>query len=529
MNNSNKPDIDFEQELWKAANELRGAVAENQYKDYVLPLIFLKHLSERYEMRREELENLVQDSSSNYYTTDREEINYILEDQDEYKSKNVFVLPKEATWIYLQDNGQQDDIKVIVDNAFKLVDDILEETNPELKGLLPPIFVKSQLTPRQVGGLITLLSQKKFSEKENPQSDILGRIYEYYIGKFAMAEGSGAGQFFTPGSIVRLLVEMLQPYKGRIFDPACGSGGMFVQSMKFVEAHGGRKADISVYGQERYEGTLRLCKMNLLLRDLPFDLKLGDSLLNDKFPELKADFVIANPPFNVSIWHPEDLADDDQRLLGKKTEFTTDGNANYMWMQTFFSHLNELGTAGFVMANGAMTSNNAGEKNVRKYMVENGIIDCIVRLPDKLFMTTGIPACLFFLSRNREGKDGYRARKEEILFIDTSRMGEMVTRRLRVFSDKAIEKISGVYNEWRKVDGHFEDIAGFCNVANIEEVTKQDYKLTPGIYVGAEDEEDDGIPFDIKVTRLRDKLEKQFQNAIELQFVIKENLDELLK
>jgi len=387
MNNQLKADIDFEKELWAAANELRGAVAENQYKDYVLPLIFLKHLSERYDMRRDELKSLLNDPKSDYYTTDREEISYVLEDPDEYRSKNVFVLPENSTWQYLENNSQVDDIKVKVDNAFKIVDDILEETSPDLKGLLPPIFVKSQLTARQVGGLITLFSQKKFSEKENPESDILGRIYEYYIGKFAMAEGSGAGQFFTPGSIVRLLVEMLQPYKGRIFDPACGSGGMFVQSMKFVQAHGGKKADISVYGQERYEGTLRLCKMNLLLRDLPFDLKLGDSLLNDKFPELKADFVIANPPFNVSVWHPEDLADDDPRLLGKKTEFTTDGNANYMWMQTFYSHLNELGTAGFVMANGAMTTNNTGEKNVRKYMVDNGLIDCIVRLPDKLFIT----------------------------------------------------------------------------------------------------------------------------------------------
>jgi len=342
-----------------------------------------------------------------------------------------------------------------------------------------------------------------------------------------MAEGAGAGQFFTPGSIVRLLVEMLQPYKGRIFDPACGSGGMFVQSMKFVEAHGGKKADISVYGQERYEGTLRLCKMNLLLRDLPFDLKLGDSLLNDKFPDLKADFVIANPPFNVSVWHPEDLADDDPRLLGKKTEFTTDGNANYMWMQTFYSHLNELGTAGFVMANGAMTTNNSGEKSVRKHMVDNGIIDCIVRLPDKLFMTTGIPACLFFLSRNREGKDGYRSRKDEILFIDTSKIGEMATRRLRVFNDEDVAKISGVYNEWRKVNGQYENEAGFCKIASIDEVVKQKYKLTPGIYVGTEDEQDDGIPFEMKISYLKAQLKEQFNRSQVLKSQIMENLNKL--
>jgi len=524
MNNQTKPDIDFEKELWAAANELRGAVAENQYKDFVLSLLFLKHLSERYEMRKEDLENLLKDPHSDYYTTEKEEINYVLEDPDEYRSKNVYILPKEATWKYLEENSQQDDIKVKVDNAFVMVDDILAESNLGLKGILPPIFVKSQLTARQTGGLITLFSHKKFSEKENPESDILGRIYEYYIGKFAMAEGSGAGQFFTPGSIVRLLVEMLQPFKGRIFDPACGSGGMFVQSMKFVKAHGGKIGDIAIYGQDRYEGTLRLCKMNLLLRDLPFDLKMGDSLLDDKFPDLKADFVIANPPFNMSVWHPEDLADDDPRFLGKKKVFTTAGNANYMWIQTFYSHLNDLGTAGFVMANGAMTTNNSGERNVREYMVDNGIIDCIVRLPDKLFMTTGIPACLFFLSRNWEGKDGYRTRKEETLFIDASKMGEMATRRLRVFSDEDIAKISGVYNQWRKVDGNYEDVPGFCKMAILDEVKKQDYKLTPGIYVGTEEEEDDGIPFEEKMAGLKTKLKKQFEKSIELQERILKNL-----
>ena len=525
--NNARPDIDFEKELWDAANELRGAVAENQYKDFVLSLIFLKHLSERYELRKQELSDLVHDPKSDYYTTNRKEIDSVLEDPDEYTAKNVFKFPDEATWSYLRENAQQDDIKVKVDQAFDMVNEILAATNSNLEGILPPIFVKSQLTPKQTGELINLLSQKKFSEKENPESDILGRIYEYYLGKFAMAEGSGAGQFFTPGSIVRLLVEMLQPYKGRIFDPACGSGGMFVQSMKFVKAHGGSKKDISIYGQERYQGTLRLCKMNLLLRDLPFELKMGDSLLDDKFSGLKADYVIANPPFNISGWHAEDLADDDPRLLGKKTEFSTNGNANYMWMQTFYSHLSELGTAGYVMANGAMTSNSKGERNVRAHLVDNGIIDCVVRLPDKLFLTTGIPAALFFLSRNREGKDGYRERKNEILFIDTSKMGEMVTRRLRVFSDEDIQKISGAYNEWRKTEGKHEDVPGFCKAATIEEVKKQDYKLTPGIYVGTEEEEDDGVPFEEKIAGLKAKLKEQFLKSDELQSKIVNNLDQL--
>ncbi|MFA5816353.1 MAG: class I SAM-dependent DNA methyltransferase [Bacteroidales bacterium] len=523
-----KADIDFERELWTAANELRGAVAENQYKDFVLSLLFLKHLSERYDMRREELAELVHQPESHYYTTDPKEIDYVLDDPDEYKAKNVFKLPTVATWAFLQENAEQDDIKVKVDKAFTIIDEILADTDPNLRGILPPIFVRSQLSARQTGGIINLFSQKKFSEKENPESDILGRIYEYYIGRFAMAEGSGAGQFFTPGSIVRLLVEMLQPFHGRIFDPACGSGGMFVQSMKFIQEHGGNKGDISIYGQDRYEGTLRLCKMNLLLRDLPFDLKVGDSLLDDKFPDLKADFVIANPPFNVSQWHPEDLADDDPRLLGRRTEYTTDGNANYMWMQTFYSHLNDLGTAGFVMANGAMTTNTAGEKIVRQLLVDKGIIDCIVRLPEKLFMTTGIPACLFFLSKNREGKDGFRERMGEILFIDASKMGSMATRRLKVFSDEDVLKIASVYHEWRTKTGTYENIAGLCKVATLEEIRSQDYKLTPGIYVGTEDLDDELIPFEDRMFDLKTRLHDHFTKSNELQRVISNNLETLL-
>ena len=293
--------------------------------------------------------------------------------------------------------------------------------------------------------------------------------------------------------------------------------------MKFIQEHGGNKGDISIYGQDRYEGTLRLCKMNLLLRDLPFDLKVGDSLLDDKFHDLKADFVIANPPFNVSQWHPEDLADDDPRLFGKRTEYTTDGNANFMWMQTFFSHLNDLGTAGFVMANGAMTTNTVGEKIVRQYLVDNGVIDCIVRLPEKLFMTTGIPACLFFLSKNREGRDGFRERKGEILFIDASKMGSMATRKLKVFSDEDVQKISTVYHEWRTKTGNYEDIAGLCRVATLDMVKAQDYKLTPGIYVGTEESVDDGVPFEEKIISLSKKLSAQFVESHRIEEVVLKN------
>lgn len=526
-----KADINFEQELWKAANELRGAVAENQYKDYVLPMIFLKHMSERYEMRKEELTALVHDKNSNYFTTDEAEINYVLEDADEYLSKNVYIIPKEATWEYLKANAEQDNIKVIVDDAFDVLDATLAKFRPDLKGILPRIFVKSQLTARQVGGLINLLSNPKLSQKENPESDVLGRVYEYYIGKFALAEGSGAGQFFTPGSIVRLMVEMIEPYEGKIFDAACGSGGMFVQSLKFLESHGGDKRNIAIYGQERYDGTLRLCKMNLALRDLSFDVRLGDSLLNDQFPDLKADYIIVNPPFNVSQWHPEDLPENDPRLFGPKEEFTTDGNANFMWMQTFWSHLSNKGTASVVMANGAMTSNNKGEKNVREFMVNNSMIDCIVRLPDKLFLTTGIPACIFILSKNRDGKDGqHRERKNEILFIDTSKMGTMESRKLRVFTDADIDKVAQTYHAWRTSRASaakYENIDGYCYAATLEEVQKQDYKLTPGIYVGTEEVADDGILFEDKMASLQATLQEQFAKGNELQKKILENFNRL--
>ncbi len=529
-----KGDIDFENELWNAANELRGAVAENQYKDYVLSLLFVKHLSERYDIRKEEIKMEFTNPKSDYYTTDKAVQLTFLEDDLEYQVKNVYKLPQEATWTYLRENAEQDDIKVKVDKAFVAIDEILASRNPDYKGVLEPIFVKSQLSVSQVAGLINLSSNEKFSEASNPQSDIYGRVYEYYIGKFAQAEGSGAGQFFTPGSVVRLLVEMIEPLKGRIMDLACGSGGMFVQSLKFVQAHGGDKNDISIYGQERYEGTLRLCKMNLLLRNLSFDVKLGDTLLVDRFPELKADFALMNPPFNISNWHPEDLPESDPRLFGDKEKFTTGGNANYMWFQTLWYHLSEKGTAGVVMANGAMPTGSAGEKNVREYMIDNGMVDCIVQMPDKLFLTTGIPACLFILSKNRDGKDGlHRERLTKTLFIDARKLGHMVSRRLRVFEDADVQKIAHVYHTWRNNPGvqvptldagTHEDVAGFCKTATLEEVKANNYVLSPGRYVGTEAEEDDGITFEEKMKKLTEKLMGQFEEGEKLEKEIKENL-----
>jgi len=531
LDNKPKADIDFEKELWNVANELRGAVAENQYKDYVLSLIFLKHMSERYELRRDELLNLTSEPKSPYYTKNKKEITAIVNDADEYISKNTFIIPEIATWQYLQDNAEQDDIKVKVDDAFEILETTVAQFRPELKGVLPRIFVKSQLTPRQLGGLINLFSNDKFSEKKNPESDVLGRIYEFYIGRFAQAEGAGAGQFFTPGCIVRLMVDMLEPLKGKIADLACGSGGMFVQSLKFIQAHGGNKRDISIYGQERYDGTLRLAKMNLALRDLNFQLELGDSLLQDKLPELKADYIIMNPPFNVSQWHPEDLPEHDPRLfkINNSTDASvTDGNANYMWFQTVWSHLSNTGTAAIVMANGAMTSNNKGERNVREYMLQEGMVDCIVRLPDKLFITTGIPACIFFLSKTRKGTKQHRERSKEVLFIDASKMGEMVSRKLRVLTEAEMNRIAGVYHQWRNIKGgDYEDVKAFCKSASLDEVIKQDFKLTPGIFVGSEDAAIDDVSFEDRMQVLKTTLKEQFAKSNELQKRIEKNLQKL--
>lgn len=527
-----KADISFEDKLWNAANELRGAVAENQYKDYVLSLLFVKHLSERYHARYTQLEMELNEPESPYYTTKDAEKQATLTDPLEYTSKKVYMLPREATWQYLRQNATQDDIKVKVDNAFTLIDDLLAATNPDHRGLLPPIFVKSQLTAVQTAGLINLFSSEEFSEDKNPETDLYGRIYEYYIGKFAMAEGSGAGQFFTPSSIVQLLVEMIEPLSGRIMDLAIGSGGMMVQSVKFLKAHS-YTHDYMIYGQERYEGTLRLCKMNLLLRNMNFEVKLGDSLLEDKFPDIAgskgADYLLMNPPFNISQWHPEVLHDEDPRLFGPKEAFTTNGNANYMWFQTIWHHLSPRGTAGIVMANGAMTTGTQGEKNVREYMIENGKVDCIVQLPDKLFLTTGIPACLFILSKNRDGRDGqHRERKNEILFIDTRKMGTMVSRKLRAFDEEDIKRIADTYHQWRNMGGEHADIEGYCKAATLAEVKEQGYVLTPGRYVGSEVEEGDGVPFEEKMAILTEKLQKQFEQSNHLQQKIKNNLQSLV-
>lgn len=397
----------------------------------------------------------------------------------------------------------------------------IEEENADLDGMLPRIFQGSNLSIEDISGLIEIFSREAFSAKDERSVDILGRTYEYFIGNFASSEGSRGGEFFTPSSIVQLLVAMLDPIEGKVFDPACGSGGMFIQSEEYAP----RKRELSFYGQENVTTTVRLGKMNVLLHGMNADIRLGDSLLNDQFPDLKVDYVIANPPFNMKDWGAERISKEDPRLIGP----VTNSNANYMWMQHFLYHLNEKGTAGFVMANGSMTTNTTGEKEVRQKLVDEGYVDCIVQLPEKLFFTTGIPCCLWFLSKNRDGKDGFRERKNEILFIDARKMGNLVSRKQKALLKEEIEKIAAVYHSFKnKGESNYEDTAGFFKVANFVDVKNNDYKLTPGIYVGTEVLEDDDVPFEEKMAKLSEVLRKQFEASNHLQQMITRDMEKIM-
>jgi type I restriction enzyme M protein len=428
-------------------------------------------------------------------------------------------VPPEASWDYIRRHARADDIKLKLDNAMKL----LEERHPDkLQGVLPRIYAGSALDVDQVAGLISLFSKDVFAQRNG--ADLLGRTYEYFIGNFASSEGTRGGEFFTPSSIVRLLVEMLEPTSGKVFDPACGSGGMFVQSARFTDG----SQSLSFYGQERIETTWRLCRMNLILHGLDGKIAIGNSLLGDQHPALKADVVIANPPFNQRSWGADKIDKNDGRLqVGYGRAQITDGNANTMWMLHFLHHVADGGTAGYVMANGSMTTNTTQEKLTRQLLVDEGFVDCIVQLPDKLFFQTGIPVCLWFLSRNRAGTHGYRYRQDEILFIDARQMGEMVTRRQRALTDAEIAGIADVYRRYKRHDVP-DDEAGFCKIATLDEVREHDYKLTPGIYVGTQVGDDDDEPFEEKMPRLIDELRDLFAESEQLQGEILEDLEELV-
>ncbi|PGA98732.1 type I restriction-modification system subunit M [Bacillus toyonensis] len=524
MSTQPKADINFQTDLFDAANQLRGPVSPADYKHYVLPLIFMRYLSLRYDKRKAQIEAMTDNPDSDFYAAGDEIIRETFLSMDDlYRSENVFIIPEKAHWDYIRANANQPNIKEIIDNAMKLI----EETNPELQGTLPRIFQRATSLPiENVAQLITIFSRDAFSTSNENSVDILGRVYEYFIGNFASTEGQRGGEFFTPASIVKLLVAMLDPKEGKVFDPACGSGGMFIQSDDYSQ----HNRNLSFYGQEIKENNVRLGKMNVLLHGINADIRLGDSLLNDQFPDLKADYIIANPPFNMKDWGADRISNDDPRfnVLELEGVKVTDSNANFAWMQHFLYHLSDIGTAGFVIANGTMTTNVTGEKEVRQALIEQGYIDCIVQLPEKLFFTTNIPCCLFFLSKNRDGKNGDRKRNNNILFIDARQMGQFVSRSQKVLREEEIIQISKIYHNYRNNEGNYSDMTGICRIVTLEEVSTKGFKLTPGIYVGSETEEKDDIPFEDHMSELFSQLKEQFEESTILQSKILKDLEDLL-
>jgi type I restriction enzyme M protein len=516
---SNGANLGFEEKLWQAADKLRSNMDAAEYKHVVLGLIFLKYVSDAFGERHQQLNLWVSDPSSEYYIKEPSARYEVLEERDEYASANVFWVPRQARWDNLQANAKQPTIGKIVDDAMVSI----EKDNPRLKGMLPKNYARQELDKQRLGELIDLIGTIGLGDAENRSKDILGRVYEYFLGKFASAEGKTGGQFYTARCVVQLLVEMLNPYKGRVFDPCCGSGGMFVQSEKFVEAHGGRIGDISIYGQESNPTTWRLCRMNLAIRSIDGDLgpHNADSFHDDLHKDLKSDFVLANPPFNDSDWKGEQLREDVRWKYGVPPL----GNANFAWVQHFIHHLAPNGIAGFVLANGSMSSNQSGEGEIRKNIIEADLVDCMIALPGQLFYSTPIPVCLWFLARNKRNSK-FRDRRRQTLFIDVRKMGVMIDRVHRELTDEEIARIAGTYHAWRGDGGAgvYQDAPGFCKSATTEEIAAHGYVLTPGRYVGAEEVEDDGEPFAEKMARLTEKLEEQFAESARLEVAIRDNL-----
>ena len=505
-NGNNTQEEPIEKQLWKSADKLRKNIDAAEYKHVVLGLIFLKYISDAFENLYEKLKA----GEGDYKGADPEDI-------DEYKAENVFFVPAVARWAFLQSNAKQPNIGKILDDAM----DAIEKQNPSLKGVLPKVYSLGNLDATSLGGLIDLIGNVALGDAKARSADVLGHVFEYFLGQFALAEGKKGGQFYTPRSVVELLVEMLEPYNGRVFDPCCGSGGMFVHSEKFVTSHQGRVNDISIYGQESNLTTWRLCKMNLAIRGIESSqVKWNNegSFLNDLHKDLKADYVLANPPFNDSDWSGELLRNDARWIYGVPPK----GNANYAWIQHFIYHLAPHGIAGFVLAKGSLTSKTSGEGEIRKNMIEERLVDCIVNLPPKLFLNTQIPACLWFISRNKaNGK--FRNRRDEILFIDARNLGHLINRKTREFSEEDIQKIASTYHNWRNPEGNYEDVKGFCNSAHIDRVRELDYVLTPGRYVGLPDDEDD-FDFEERFTKLKAEFEAELKEEERLNALILENL-----
>ena len=505
--------IGHEAELWAMADTLRGSMDAAEYKHVVLGLIFLKYISDAFEERREAvLAEWGEDAAE-----DRDE--YVAEDRDEYVAENVFWVPAEARWAHLRAQARQPTVGLTVDQAMTAI----ERDNPALKDVLPRDYARPALDKQRLGQLIDLVSNIQVGDKDARSRDVLGRVYEYFLSQFASAEGKKGGEFYTPRCVVKVLVEMLEPYRGRVYDPCCGSSGMFVQSVAFIRAHasgngnGGKaKADISIYGQESNYTTWRLAKMNLAIRGIEGQIAHGDSFHNDRHPDLKADFILANPPFNVSDWGGDRLADDKRWRYGVPPK----GNANFAWVQHMVHHLAPDGVAGFVLANGSMSSSQSGEGEIRKKLIEADLVDCMVALPGQLFYSTQIPACLWFLARGRK-------RHGEVLFIDARKLGRMVDRTHRELTDEDVARIAGAYHAWREGADAYEDLPGFCKSAPLDEVRRHGHVLTPGRYVGAEPPPDDGEPFEAKMQRLVTELQAQQDERVRLDASIAKNLKAL--
>lgn len=519
---------ELEKKLWETAERLRGPVDPSEYKDYTLGLLFLKNMSDSFEERRAELEEKTRNPDSRYYVDDEDEREYILTDKDEYKKENVFYLPEEARWQYFVDNATDPQIGQKIDEAMRAI----EEENPRLKGILPKGYSRSSLSSSSsnaLEGLINLFADLEMTETnengdEKQDEDIFGRVYEYFIKQFAMEGGQKGGEFYTPKSVVELMVEILEPYEGRIFDPFSGSGGMFVQSQKFIQEHGGDTDRISIYGQEIKESTLQLSKMNLYLRGLDGNIKQGDSILNDQHKGLEADYLITNPPFNMSEWGKDAIADDDPRF---KYGMPPSNNANYAFIQHMIHHLDDKGMAATVMANGAMSvQNNSAE--IRKGIVEDDLLDTVIALPKALFYTTSIPACILVLTKGKES-DQYRNRGGETLFIDAANLYESINRTQNRLTESQIEKISETVRKYRGENKaeEYEDEEGFCKVAEIDTISNNRHIITPGRYVGVKEESGDKEPFEKKMERLSADLREKFQESDELQQKIDKNIEEV--
>jgi len=518
-----KGDLGFEKELWKAADRLRGNIDVSEYKHIVLGLLFLKYVSDAFYQRRRQLEKWVSDpKNKKYYIPNEKDRGVIINDEDQYKSEGVFYMPERARWEYLRDHVMHSDIGKYIDEAMEAI----EDKNPrQLKNVLPKIYTKSSLESHILGELVNIFSKIKFNHDIDKEKDILGRVYEYFLGQFASAEGKRGGEFYTPRSIVRLIVEILEPFENaRVFDPACGSGGMFVQSREFLKIHQKDTSKISFSGQESNPTTLRLCKMNLAIRGIVGEIDLGNSYYDDKFPDLRADFVLANPPFNAE-WEPDRLSANDPRI---KYGIPPSGNANFMWIQHFIHHLAPSGMAGFVMANGALAvSGKEGE--IRKKIIEDDLIDVIVACPPKMFYSVALPVSLWFVSKNK--KNGrFRKREAETLFIDAREAFEPISRKQVIFTDEQIQKIANTVRAWRgeKGYGKYKDELGFCKAVTLEEIRKAGYVLTPGRYVGITPPPDDGVPFEEKMKKLTSELKQYFKKGRELEKEIEENLKKLL-